>query len=72
MAKLIKVCDIFSASRFSIPRREEMQGQINQLQAEIVEKQNFLRQAITSIKDFIKTKVGNVLTVNLGNDSFKV
>jgi V-type H+-transporting ATPase subunit a len=59
MAKLIKVCDIFQASRFTIPRREEMQSQINLLQAEIMEKQNFLRQAITSIKDFIRNKVGN-------------
>jgi V-type H+-transporting ATPase subunit a len=60
MQKLIKVCDIFSASRFTVPRREEMYNQINQLQGEIVEKQNFLRQAITSIKDFIRNKIGHV------------
>ncbi len=58
LSKLLKVCDIFGASRFSIPRRDEMQVQINQLQSEITEKKNFLRQADTSIKDFIRNKIG--------------
>ena len=38
-----------------------MPNQINQLQNEIFEKKNFLKQAETSIKDFIRDKVGNVL-----------
>lgn len=56
--KLLKVCDIFGASRFNIPRREEIQSQINQLQNEIYEKKTFLKQAETSIKDFLKDKIG--------------
>jgi hypothetical protein len=37
-----------------------MQTQINQLQNEIYEKKTFLKQAETSIKDFIRDKIGNV------------
>jgi V-type H+-transporting ATPase subunit a len=58
LSKLLRVCDVFGASRFNIPRRDEMQFQINQLQTEITEKKNFLRQAETSIKDFIRNKIG--------------
>lgn len=59
LAKLLKVCDIFGASRFTIPKREEIQPQINLLQNEIYEKKTFLKQAETSIKDFIRDKIGN-------------
>jgi V-type H+-transporting ATPase subunit a len=59
LAKLIKVCDLFNASRFNIPRREEIQSQITQLQNEIFEKNSFLKQASTSIKNFLQDKVGS-------------
>ena len=36
-----------------------MQSQINSLQSEIIEKKNFLNQAETSIKDYIRDKTGN-------------
>jgi hypothetical protein len=51
--------DIFGASRFTIPKREEMQNEINTLQQEIYEKKNFLKEADTSIKDFLRDKIGN-------------
>lgn len=60
LAKLLKVCDIFGASRYTIPKREEIQPQINLLQNDINEKKTFLKQAETSIKDFIRDKIGNV------------
>lgn len=37
-----------------------MQTEINKLQQEIFEKKNYLKQAETSIKDFIRGKIGNV------------
>jgi V-type H+-transporting ATPase subunit a len=58
LGKLLKVCDIFQASRFNIPRREEMHNHINSLQNEIVEKKQFLKQAETSIRDFFRDKIG--------------
>lgn len=36
-----------------------MQLQINNLQSEIIEKKNFLKQAETSIKDYIRDKTGS-------------
>jgi V-type H+-transporting ATPase subunit a len=57
--KILKVLDIFGASRFNIPKREEMPAQINSLQSEISEKKNFLKQAETSIKDYIRDKTGS-------------
>ena len=58
--KLLKICDAFGASRFNIPKRNQIQSEINKIHAEITEKTNFLKQAKNSIKDFIRDKVGNV------------
>lgn len=57
---MLKICDAFGASRFNVPRKNQMQIEINKLQQEIFEKKNYLKQAETSIKDFIRDKVGNV------------
>ena len=65
LGKLLKVCDIFGASRFNVPKREEMHSQINQLQGDIAEKKQFLKQAETSIKDFFGDKIG----INMGSQS---
>ncbi len=64
LSKLLKVCDIFQASRFNIPRREDMHNQINLLQSDITDKKQFLKQAETSIKDFLRDKVG----LSIGSD----
>ena len=66
LAKLLKVCDLFNASRFNIPRREEIQTHITQLQNEIFEKNSFLKQASTSIRNFLQDKVGS----SIGNVRF--
>lgn len=59
--KLIKICDLFGASRYNIPRRSEVMGEIGKLQNEINEKKNFLKQAENSIREFIRNKVGFVI-----------
>lgn len=56
---MLKICDAFGASRFNIPKRSQIQTEINKIHAEITEKTNFLKQAKNSIKDFIRDKVGN-------------
>ena len=68
LSKLLKVCDLFNASRFNIPRREEIQTQITQLQNEIFEKNSFLKQASTRIKNFLQDKVGS----SIGNVKYKL
>ena len=56
--KILKICDMFNSSRFSIPKKEEINSAINAIQHEIYEKKTFLKTAETSIKDFIKDKIG--------------
>ena len=57
-SKLLSVCDLFGASRFTIPSREEIPKEINALQKEICDKKDFLKSAETAIRDFIKDKIG--------------
>ncbi len=61
LAKLLKVCDIFGASRFNIPKKEEIRKQISELQQELFQKNSFLKQANKSIEDFLKNKIGNAI-----------
>ena len=56
--KIIQICDIFGASRFTIPKREDLQNEINSVQQEIYEKKDYLKTVETSIKDFFKDKIG--------------
>ena len=56
--KIIQICDIFGASRFTIPKREDLPSAINNVQQEIYDKKNYLKTAETSIKDFFKDKIG--------------
>jgi hypothetical protein len=51
---------LFGASRYSVPKRDEVMNEINKLQNEINEKKSFLKQAENSIRDFIKGKIGFV------------
>ena len=57
--KILNICDMFNSSRFTIPKREEINSAINAIQHEIYEKKTFLKTAETSIKDFIKDKIGS-------------
>ena len=56
--KIISICDIFGASRFTIPKREDLPNAINNLQQEIYDKKDYLKKVETSINDFFKDKIG--------------
>jgi V-type H+-transporting ATPase subunit a len=58
--KIIKICDLFNANRFVIPRPEELQYQTNVLNNDIIEKQKFLKEAENSIIEFITKETGDV------------
>ena len=60
LQKILKICDLFGASRYNIPRPEEIKNHILTLQAEILEKRTFLKEAEMSIKNFLKEKMGSV------------
>lgn len=59
MQKLVKVCDIYNASRFSIPKVDKIRTEIINLQSEISDKESFLKQAKTLIEDFLREKIGS-------------
>ena len=56
--KIIQICDIFGASRFTIPKREDLASAISNIQQEIYDKKNYLKTVETSIKEFFKDKIG--------------
>jgi V-type H+-transporting ATPase subunit a len=61
LQKLIKVCDIYNASRFNLPRSEDMRSEIISLQSEISEKDGYLKQAKTLMDDFLGEKIGSTI-----------
>lgn len=56
--KILSICDLFGASKFTIPNKEEISSKINELQHEIYDKKNFLKTSETTILNFIKNKIG--------------
>lgn len=56
--KLLKICDVLGASRYNLPRRDDVNNQVRALQAEIDEKKTFLKEAELSIKNYLRDKLG--------------
>jgi V-type H+-transporting ATPase subunit a len=56
--KMLNICDLFGASRFNIPQKEQLSEEISNLQHEIFDKKTYLKSIETSIKDFFKDKIG--------------
>jgi hypothetical protein len=42
MQKLLKVCEVFQASRYPIPKNSEVRNEINKIEQEILDKKNFI------------------------------
>jgi hypothetical protein len=62
---MLKICDIFGVTRYTVPRPDEMQYELNKLRNELEENKRFLREAENSIYDFIKYRAGEVIILNL-------
>jgi len=56
--KIIKICELFNASQFKIPPRQEIKQHIMDLNAEIEEKSKALKETQNTILDIISTKIG--------------
>ena len=56
--KLLKVCDIYNASRFNIPK-ENLEGAIKEVFASIKAKQGILTETENSIKNELRNKIGS-------------
>ncbi len=61
LEKMLKVCDLFNANRYVIPRREEIETELKSIQKESMINQEFLIQAQRSILEFISIRAENPL-----------
>jgi hypothetical protein len=68
LGKLIKVCDLFNCSRFyciysryNIPNKNEIGSELRKLADELIEKNKFLEQSKSSLRDFFHDKIGYVV-----------
>jgi hypothetical protein len=60
MNKLIKICDIFNASRYKVPSINEFSIEFPELQNEIFQKQHILSESKSSTIKYIREKIGEV------------
>lgn len=60
LSKVLKICDLFNASRFNVPSRENIKTQVENLQKEINEQREYMKEAELTIKNFLKEKFGDV------------
>ena len=53
LGKILKICEIFQASRYNVPKANEIQNEISKVENEIIQKKNLLIQTEKSINDII-------------------
>jgi len=51
---MIKICDLFGVSTFSVPKQDEMQYEFNKVRNEIEENKKFMKEAENSINVFMQ------------------
>lgn len=59
-SKVIKICDLFGASRYQLPSRNEYNASINQLNEEISTQDRILKEGKKSAIEFLKGRAGSV------------
>ena len=52
LQKLLKVCEVFQASRYPIPRNSEVRNEINKIEQEISDKKNLIVSLEKNLQDF--------------------
>ena len=52
LQKLLKVCEVFQASRYPIPRNSEVRNEINKIEQEISDKKNLIVSLEKNLNDF--------------------
>ncbi len=53
LGKILKICEIFQASRYNVPKANEIQNEISKVENEIIQKKNLIIQTEKSINDII-------------------
>jgi V-type H+-transporting ATPase subunit a len=61
LQKLLKVCEVFQASRYPVPKNSEVRNTIRQIEKEILDKKNLLVSLEKNLQDFC------LLSNSLGN-----
>ena len=56
LQKLLKVCEVFQASRYPVPKNSEITNEINKIEEEIKLKKNLLSSIEKTLLDFCKSK----------------
>lgn len=73
MNKILKTLELFNATKYSVPRPDEMNYKLNILQNDIYEQRKFLYEAENMIMKFIKERSGDVKSnLILGRRTFQV
>jgi V-type H+-transporting ATPase subunit a len=52
LTKLLKVCEVFQASRYPIPKNSEVRTEINKIEQDIVDKRNLMASIEKNLQDF--------------------
>ena len=56
LQKLLKVCEVFQASRYPVPKNSEVRNEINKIEQEIKDKKDLLVRLEKNLQDFIIEK----------------
>lgn len=59
-SKVIKICDLFGASRYQLPQRNEYKYSIDQIKEEISTQESILKVGKNSAKKFLEERAGSV------------
>ena len=52
LQKLLKVCEVFQASRYPVPRNSQVRNEINKIEQEILDKKNLIISLEKNLEDF--------------------
>ena len=53
LGKILKVCEIFQASRYNVPKNSEIQGEVERLEKEIGDKKDLLIRTEMNLRDIL-------------------
>ena len=52
LTKILKVCEVFQASRYPVPKNSEVRNEINKIEQDILEKKNLMVSLEKNLQDF--------------------
>ena len=71
LGKILKICELFQASRYNVPNRNEIQIEISKIEDDIKQKKNLLIQTEKSINDII-TRINDINSLPIKYQLYKL